>query len=187
MRPLIVSEFMTLDGVVEAPGGETTHPHAGWSIPFTSDEVIAAKLQETREAGTLLLGRRTFDQFAGAWPSRDGELADLMNGLPKTVVTSRAGDPGWNGERLPEPVRSSITTLKQGDGDPILVVGSASLVRALLVWGLVDELRLLVCPVMVGGGLRIFPDDREAWRFELARLQRFDAGAVLHTYRLTGG
>lgn len=187
MRRLIVTEFMSLDGVVEAPGGEPTHPHAGWTIPFSTPDLQEFKLTEVQEAGSLLLGRRTYEQFAAAWPPREGVFADTMNGLPKTVVTSRPHELAWNATALEQPVRPGISRLKEGDGGPILVAGSASLVRSLLVWGLVDELRLLVYPVMIGGGLRIFPDDREKWTFELADLRRFDSGAVLHTYRLAAG
>ena len=186
MRRLIVTEFMTLDGVVEAPGGEPTHPHSGWTIPFSTEDLRDFKLQEVREAGSLLLGRRTYEQFAEAWPPRDGEFADIMNSLPKVVVTSRPGELSWNATALEQPVRAGIGTLKEGDGGPILVAGSASLVRSLLVWGLVDELRLLTYPVMVGGGIRIFPDDHGKWTFELTQLERFASGAVLHTYRLAG-
>lgn len=186
MRRLIVTEFMTLDGVVEAPGGEPTHRHSGWTIPFSSDDLRAFKLQEVLEAQSLLLGRRTYEQFAEAWPPRDGEFADKMNGMPKAVATSRPAELAWNATALEAPVRASVQSLKDGDGGPLLVAGSASLVRSLLVWGLVDELRLLVYPVMVGGGIRIFPDDREKWTFELTELRRFESGAVLHTYRLAG-
>jgi len=186
MRRLIVTEFMTLDGVVEAPGGEPTHPHSGWTIPFSTEDLRAFKLREVQEAASLLLGRRTYEQFADAWPPREGVFADTMNALPKTVVTSRPAELTWNATALELPVRAGLSALKEGDGGPILVAGSASLVRSLLVWGLVDELRLLTYPVMVGGGIRIFPDDHEKWTFELAALDRFSSGAVLHTYRLAG-
>jgi dihydrofolate reductase len=225
MPRLIVTQFMTLDGVVEAPGGETTHRHSGWTVPYSSEDLIAFKLQEVQEAGSLLLGRRTFEQFAEAWPPREGAFADAMNRLPKTVVTSRVtagtdagadagaaaggdaagetggatnrgpsvpGGLGWNATALVADrqfggVRSAVQELKEREGDaPILVPGSASLVRSLLVWGLVDELRLLTFPVLVGGGVRIFPDDREKWTFELTALERFTSGAVLHVYRLAG-
>ena len=164
MRQLIVSEFLTLDGVVEAPGGETSHRHAGWTVPYGADDLFAFKLQETRDA----------------------EFADKMNAMPKTVVTARTDDLGWNATRLDtsDGVRAGIAALKEGDGGPILVAGSATLARSLLVWGLVDELRLLVYPVLVGGGARIFPDDRNKWAYELAGLQRFSSDAVLHVYRL---
>lgn len=199
MPRLIVTQFMTLDGVVEAPGGETTHRHSGWTMPYSTDDLRAFKLREVQEAGSLLLGRRTYEQFAEAWPPRDGVFADTMNALPKTVVTSRPGELAWNATPLVADrqfggVRAAVQALKEGTGDqtadstaaPILVPGSASLVRSLLVWGLVDELRLLTYPVLVGGGVRIFPDDREKWAFELTALERFESGAVLHVYRLAG-
>jgi dihydrofolate reductase len=188
MRRLIVTEFLSLDGVVEAPGGESGHPHAGWTIPYGADDLFAYKLRETREAQSLLLGRRTFEQFAEAWPGRDDAFAETMNAMPKTVVTARTDELGWNAERLDAAggVRAGVAALKDDDGGPILLAGSATLARSLIVWGLVDELRLLVYPVLLGGGRRIFPDDRGKWAFELAELDRFSSGAVLHTYRLAG-
>lgn len=190
MRRLIVTEFMSLDGVVEAPGGERSHRHGGWTFLYATDALEAAKLQEIREADSLLLGRHTYEQFAEAWPPREGAFADRMNSLPKTVVASGREPLGWNGSRLDTAasgtVRSAVAALKEGDGGPILVAGSATLVRSLVVWGLVDELRLLIYPVLLGGGRRIFPDDREKWTFELAELDRYDSGAVLHVYRLAG-
>ncbi|MFF1632818.1 dihydrofolate reductase family protein [Leifsonia sp. NPDC058248] len=187
MRRLIVSEFITLDGVVEAPGGETTHPHTGWTIPFGTPELFAFKLRETMEAESLLLGRKTFESFSSAWPERDGELADKMNTMPKQVVTGSRDALGWNASRLGDDVRGAVGELKNSDGGPILVVGSATLVKSLLVWGLVDELRLLVYPVIVGGGLRIFPDDRAMATLDLVELERYDSGAVLHAYEFTRG
>ncbi|OJX73140.1 MULTISPECIES: dihydrofolate reductase family protein [unclassified Leifsonia] len=190
MRRLIVTEFMSLDGVVEAPGGERSHRHGGWTFPYATDALEAAKLQEIREADSLLLGRHTYEQFAEAWPPREGAFADRMNSLPKTVVASGREPLDWNASRLDTAasgtVRSAVAALKEGDGGPILVAGSATLVRSLVVWGLVDELRLLIYPVLLGGGRRIFPDDREKWTFELAELDRYDSGAVLHVYRLAG-
>jgi dihydrofolate reductase len=186
MRHLIVTEFMTLDGVVEAPGGERTHPHAGWTMPYGTEELYAFKLRETMEAESLLLGRKTFEGFAAAWPGRDGDFADKMNAMPKLVAASGTGELGWNATRIQGDVRPAVAELKEQDGGPILVAGSATLVRSLLVWGLVDELRLLTYPVMIGGGLRIFPDDHTKWSFELTDLERYSSGAVLHTYRLAG-
>jgi dihydrofolate reductase len=104
MRRLIVSEFITLDGVVEAPGGEPTHPHAGWTMPFGVPELFAYKLRETLEAESLLLGRVTYEGFSAAWPSRDGEFADKMNAMPKDVVTTTLHELGWNASVLSEAV-----------------------------------------------------------------------------------
>ena len=115
MGKVVVSQFMTLDGVVEAPGGEPTHPHAGWTMPFSTDDLRAFKLREVLEAESLLLGRRTYEQFADAWPSREGELAEKMNGMPKVVATSRAAELTWNATALEQPVRCrSCNVLRPG-------------------------------------------------------------------------
>jgi len=180
MRTLIVTEFITLDGVVEAPGGEPTHPHAGWTMPYGVPELFEYKLTETLEAESLLLGRTTYEGFSEAWPGRDGEFADKMNAMPKHVVTSTLDELGWNSEVLSG---DAVRGLKEGDGGPILVAGSASLVRTLLSHDLVDELRLMVFPVMVGGGLTIFPTDRKKIALELADQQRYSSGVLLQVYR----
>jgi len=185
MRTLIVTEFMSLDGVVEAPGGEPTHPHAGWTMPYGTDQLYAFKLRETLDAESLLLGRITYEGFAAAWSGRDGEFADKMNAMPKHVVTSTLHELEWNATALSGDVLDSVTKLKDGDGGPILVAGSATLVRALLAGGLVDELRLIIYPVTIGGGLRIFPEDRSRLDLELTDLARYDSGAVLLTYTRT--
>jgi dihydrofolate reductase len=183
MRTLIVTEFITLDGVVEAPGGEPTHPHGGWTIPFGVPELFEYKLQETLEAESLLLGRVTYEGFSAAWPQMEGVFAEKMNAMPKDVVTSTLHELGWNASVLPGPVASAVADLKRGDGGPILVAGSATLVRALLAHGLVDELRLMVFPTVIGGGLQIFPDDREQIVLELTELVRFSTGVLLQVYR----
>lgn len=186
MRTLIVTEFITLDGVVEAPGGEPTHPHAGWTMPYGTEDLYAYKLRETLEAESLLLGRVTFEGFAAAWSQRDGEFADKMNAMPKHVVTSATGQLGWNASALHGDVQQAVGDLRNGDGGPILVAGSATLVRALIGYGLVDELRLMVFPVLVGGGLSIYPDQRGKVGLELTELVRYDSGVLLQVYRPAG-
>src|SRR5580704_13089036 len=121
MRRLIVSEFMTLDGVVEAPGGELTHPHGGWTISLGVPELFAYKLHETLEAESLLLGRITYEGFSAAWPHREGEFADKMNTMPKQVVTTTLHELDWNASVISEDVPSAVKTLKAGEGGPILV------------------------------------------------------------------
>jgi dihydrofolate reductase len=188
MRQLIVTEFVTLDGVVEAPGGEPTHPHSGWTIPHGVPDLYAFKLQETLEAGSLLLGRVTYQGFVQAWPDRQGEFADAMNALPKHVVTSTLDDLTWNATVLPgEDVVDGVSRLRLDDGGPILVAGSATLVRTLLVHGLVDELRLMVFPVVVGGGLSIWPRDRTKISLDLVDLARYESGVLLQVYRPASG
>ncbi|MDX6256844.1 MAG: hypothetical protein QOJ11_3178 [Frankiales bacterium] len=183
MRTLIVTEFMTLDRVVEAPGGEPTHPHAGWTMPYGTDELYAYKLRETLEAESLLLGRVTYEGFSAAWSTRDGAFADKMNAMPKHVATTTLTELGWNSTALVGDVPKAVQELKNGDGGPILVAGSATLVKSLLAHRLVDELRLMVYPVIVGGGLTIFSDDRQKLELELVDLVRYDSGAVLQVYR----
>jgi dihydrofolate reductase len=183
MRTLIVTEFITLDGVVEAPGGEPTHPHAGWTIPYGVPELFEYKLTETLEAESLLLGRTTYEGFSEAWPSRDGAFADKVNAMPKHVVTASRHELGWNAEVLSGDVPSAVRGLKAGDGGPILVAGSATLVRTLLSHELVDELRLMVFPILVGGGLTIFPAERKKIALELAELQQYPSGVLLQVYR----
>ncbi|MCC6238291.1 MAG: dihydrofolate reductase family protein [Dehalococcoidia bacterium] len=183
MRQLIVSEFITLDGVVEAPGGEPSHPHTGWTIPYGTDQLYADKLRETLEAGSLLLGRRTYEGFAAAWPTHEGEFADKMNTMPKHVATRTLRQLTWNATALEGDVPTAVQALKQGEGGPILVVGSPSLVRTLLQHELVDELRLVVFPIAVGGGFGLFPAGRERLAFDLVELVRYESGATLQVYR----
>ncbi len=186
MRRLIVSEFITLDGIVEAPGGESTHPHAGWTMPLGVPELYAYKLRETLEAESLLLGRITYEGFSTAWPQQEGEFAEKMNAMPKHVVTTTLHELSWNASVLDgDDVSSAVGTLKAGEGGPILVAGSATLVRTLFQHGLIDELRLMVFPVMIGGGLTVFPHDREKRQLELTELERYSSGVVRQVYRTT--
>jgi len=182
VRTLIVTEFISLDGVVEAPGGEATHPHAGWTMAYGVPDSYAFKLKETMDAESMLLGRTTYEGFAAAWPKMSDVFADKMNTMPKHVVTSTLTELEWNATPMAADV-AAVTALKQGGGGPILVHGSATLVRWLLAQHLVDELHLMVFPVMVGGGLRIFPDQREKLEFELIDLTRYDSGVLLQIYR----
>ena len=181
MKPIVVSEFVTLDGVMEAPGGEPSHPHSGWVFDYLGQEQERYKLQETLDAEALLLGRVTYDGFSQAWPGRSGEFADKMNAMPKYVVSSTLADPEW--ENTTVIGFDDVAGLKDGDGGPILVAGSSTLVHGLLAGGLVDELRLMVFPVAVGGGLRVFPDDREKIALSLADTQTFSTGVAVQTYR----
>jgi dihydrofolate reductase len=189
MSKLIVTEFVTLDGVMEAPGGEPTHPHSGWVFDFMSPEQERYKLDETLEAESHLLGRVTYESFAAAWPERQGEFADKMNSMPKYVVSSTLEEPlQWNNSTLIRGgVAEEVGKLKEQDGGPILVPGSASLVHSLIEHDLVDELRLMVFPVMIGGGKRPFPESRQKKPFKLTDSQTFGPGVAVHTYEPEGG
>src|SRR3954466_4996684 len=157
VRELIVTEYVTLDGVMEAPGGEPSHPHSGWVFDFMGPEQEQYKLNETREAGSHLLGRVTYESFAGAWPQRKGEFADKINSMPKHVVSSTLEEPlEWDNSSLIDV--ADIEKLKQDEDGIILVAGGRTLVHTLIEHGLVDEFRLMVFPVVLGSGRRLFPE-----------------------------
>jgi dihydrofolate reductase len=185
MRKLIVTEFVSLDGVMEAPGGEVGYQHSGWVFPHQSDEQMQYKLDEVMEADALLIGRVTYEGFSGAWPDRDGPFADKMNGMPKYVVSSTLTDPEWNNTTvLRGDVADEVAKLKDGDGGPILVAGSRTLVHALYDHGLVDEYRLMVFPVILGSGRRVFPDDAaDKTVLELTDTLAFPSGVTVQTYK----
>jgi len=183
MRKLIVSEYVTLDGVMEAPGGEPTHPHTGWVMDYESPEQEQYKFDEVVEAGTLLIGRVTYESFAGAWPTYQGVFADRMNGMPKVVVSSTLTDPEWdNTTVLKGDVVDGVTELKRQGGGPILVAGSNTLVHTLLDHDLVDELRLMVFPVTIGTGLRVFSDSVRKTAWSRTGSVTFPSGAQADTY-----
>lgn len=184
MRKIIVTEFITLDGVVEAPGGdETPHPHGGWQTKYRHAEGGKYKVDELNSVDALLLGRKTYEQFAAYWPTQAGNpFGDRMNSLPKYVVSSSLQKVDWNNCHI---VRDA-EALKNTDGGRMLVYGSATLVKALLHHDLVDELRLMVYPVVVGGGLRLFDDNREFKQFELKSSRTLDNGVVILHYEPAG-
>jgi dihydrofolate reductase len=184
VKKLILSEFVTLDGVVEAPGGEPGHPHTGWVFDYHTPDQIQYKFEEVREAGSLLIGRVTYESFAGAWPTYTGEFADRMNTMPKHVVSATLRDPEWtNTSVIAGDVVAEIARLKAGDGGPILVAGSITLAHTLIEHGLVDEYRLLVFPVILGSGRRLFPETPHKTVLRLTGTRAFDAGQVEYTYR----
>jgi dihydrofolate reductase len=185
MRTLIVSEFVTLDGVMEAPGGEEGHPHTGWVFDFMSPEQERYKLDEVMEAEALLLGRVTYEGFAGAWPERGGPFADKMNGMPKYVVSTTLEDPKWNNTIVMRDAKD-VRALKEQDGGPILVAGSRTLVHALMEHGLVDEYRLMIFPVVLGSGARLFPETPDKTPLKLADTRVFNSGVVVQSYNPVG-
>ena len=185
MRKIIVTEFITLDGVVEAPGGnETPHPHGGWQFKYSAPETGKYKVEELASVDTLLLGKKTYEQFAGYWPGQTGGgFADRINQYPKYVVSRSLQKAEWNNSHILRDVAKDVAALKQTDGGDILVYGSATLVKALLRHNLVDELRLMVFPLSVGGGLRLFDDNRELQQFELKHFRAIDNGVLILEYQ----
>lgn len=183
MKKIIVSEFVTLDGVMEAPGGEASHPHSGWVFSFMSTEQLQYKLDEVLEAESLLIGRVTYESFANAWPKRSGDFADKMNTMPKYVVSSTLQDPEWsNSKVLRGDFVKEIRQLKAQDGGPILVAGSRTLVHTLMEHDLVDEYRLMIFPVLLGSGRRLFPESQNKTLLRLLDVQTFGSGVLVSTY-----
>jgi len=157
---LVVSEFVTVDGVMEDPGGAEGFEHGGWAFKFErGEEGDKFKLDETMESDALLLGRVTYEGFAAAWPNRDDDMgfAEKFNSMPKRVVTSSSDELTWNNsERVEGDLREAVAKLKDEFAGDIVVHGSATLVQALVENDLVDELRLMVFPVVLGSGRRLF-------------------------------
>jgi dihydrofolate reductase len=158
MGRIVVTEFVSLDGVMEDPGGAESFRHGGWSFEVSrGDEGNQFKLDETLSSEALLLGRITYEGFAAAWPSREGEFADKFNTMPKYVVSSTLEEPEWNNSTvLKGDVAEEVAKLRQEQDGDIVVHGSARLVQTLLERDLVDELRLMVFPVVLGSGKRLF-------------------------------
>lgn len=184
MRKILVTEFMTLDGVIEAPGGnETPHPHGGWQTTFRSPETGQYKIDELSSVDALLLGRKTYEGFASYWPDQTGVFADPINKMPKYVVSRTLQKADWNNSHILRDVPGNITELKKTEGGNILVYGSGTLTKSLLHHDLVDELRLMVFPVAIGGGLKIFDDNRELKKFRLRHSRATDDGVLILEYQ----
>jgi len=185
---------MSLDGVVQAPGGEREDldggfRHGGWSLPYFDPDTMAPVLDETIAAAeALLFGRRTYEMVAAALPERGGDpLADRMSALRKFVAsrTWRPSDVTWQNTTLltGDTVLADVRRLKLEPGGDIVVVGSATLARQLIADGLVDEYRLMIEPILLGGGKRLFPDDTWARRLELVSVTTAATGVLICTYR----
>lgn len=185
MGKVVVTEFVTVDGVVEDPGGSEGFDRGGWAFKFDrGDDGDKFKLDEAMESEALLLGRVTYEGFAEAWPSREGEFADKFNAMPKYVVSTTLENPEWaNSTVISGEVGAEVSRLKQElDGD-LVVHGSASLVQALTQEDLVDEYRLMVFPTVLGSGKRLFGDTDVARTLELVDAKPVGPdGVVILTY-----
>jgi dihydrofolate reductase len=192
MRKVIVNEFMSLDGVVQAPGGADEDTaggfrHGGWHMQYMDDVAQQRALAGIVEAGGFLLGRGTYEIFAAYWPNASEEeqvLAEPLNSKPKWVASrTLGGELAWQNSTLLEGDASdAVAALKRGDGADIHVIGSLQLVRTLLDGGLVDELRLMIDPVVLGGGKRFFEDDGELRSLRLVDSETTSTGVILATY-----
>jgi dihydrofolate reductase len=188
MGRIVVTEFVSLDGVVEDPGGAEDFEYGGWSFEFNrGDDGDKFKLDEALDAEALLLGRVTYEGFADAWPSRDGEFADKFNDMPKYVVSSTLKDPEWNNSTVLEgDLAEAVSKLRQEQDGDIVVHGSPSLVQALVDNDLVDELRLMVFPVVLGKGKRLFGETSDKKGLRLADSKVVGDGVAILIYEPAG-
>jgi dihydrofolate reductase len=192
MRQVVVQAWMTLDAVVQAPGDpeeDTTggFQHGGWSLPYFEELAMKWTAENLTAASGFLLGRRTYEVFATHWPNASPEeqaLAEPLNAKPKYVASTTLTEPlEWeNSSLLKGDVADAVTTLKQEDGDYLLAIGSVGLVQTLMERDLVDEFRLMIDPLVVGGGKRLFPEDRALRNMALLDGQMTPSGAILATY-----
>src|SRR5438067_7677945 len=184
MGKIVVTEFLSLDGVMEDPGGSEDFEHGGWSFEFNrGDEGDKFKLDETMDSEALLLGRVTYEGFAEAWPSREGDFAEKFNNMPKYVVSSTLNEPGWNNSTVLEgDVGEAVSKLRQEHEGDIVVHGSGRLVETLLDQDLVDELRLMVFPVVLGSGKRLFGETSDKKPLRLTDSKSVGDGIAMLTY-----
>lgn len=193
MRKLVVGTFLTLDGVMQAPGApeedrDGGFANGGWVVPIFDDELGASMVEWIEGIGALLLGRRTYEIFASHWPltGPDDPIGAAFGRVPKYVASRTLQSADWEGTTVIDDVPGAVRALKEEDGDEIQVHGSGDLVQTLLREDLVDELRLITCPVVVGPGKRLFGEGTAPAALELVATTTFPSGAILHTYRRDG-
>ncbi len=188
MGRIVVTEFVSMDGVMEDPGGAESFRYGGWTFEIErGDEGDKFKLDETLSSEALLLGRVTYEGFAAAWPSREGEFADKFNTMPKYVVSSTLEESEWNNSTvLKGDVAQEVAKLKQEHDGDIVVHGSAQLVQALVEHDLVDELRLMVFPVVLGSGKRLFGETSDKKPLRLVDSKTVGDGVVILIYEPAG-
>jgi dihydrofolate reductase len=185
---IVVTEYVSLDGVMQAPGGGEDFQHAGWTFEIDrGEEGDKFKLDETLESKALLLGRVTYEGFAAAWPSMEGEFADKFNSMPKYVVSSTLQEPEWNNSTvLKGEVVEEVSKLRQERDGDIVVHGSAQLVQTLIEHDLVDELRVMVFPVVLGTGKRLFGGTSDKKRLRLVDSKTVGDGVAILIYQPSG-
>jgi dihydrofolate reductase len=188
MRKLVISEFVSLDGVMEDPGGAEGYVHGGWTFKHPDPIGMKFKLDEVIAADALLLGRVTYEGFAAAWPDMTDDVgfAEKMNGMPKYVVSGTLEEAAWNNSTvIRDDVADAVRALKDQPGQDILVAGSRTLAQTLIAQGLVDELRLMVFPVILGSGKRLFGATSQPATLTLVASQQLDSGTLILTYHPT--
>jgi dihydrofolate reductase len=182
---IVVTEFVSLDGVMEAPGGEPDFKYPGWTFEYErGEDGNQFKLDETMQADGLLLGRRTYDSFAGAWPNRDGEFADKFNSMPKFVVSTTLGDADWNNTTVLDSgdATAQVRKLKEEFDGELQVPGSHRLVQELVESDLVDQVNLMIFPVILGTGKKAFEDTPDRRNLRLKESKVVGDGVVVLVY-----
>ena len=188
MGKLVVTEFVSLDGVMEAPGGEPGYAHSGWVFRFQSPDQAEFKFEEVLGHEAHILGRKTYETFAEAWPQRTGEFADRMNSMKKYVVSTTMKTADWNNTSvISSDVANEVARLKRETHGDLLVAGSRTLVNYLKQHDLVDEYRLMVFPIVLGSGMRLFEDAPDAYDLRLVGTRLFDAGTAVLIYERVRG
>ena len=182
MARIIVTEFVSLDGVIEDPGGSEDFKYSGWTFEFPGEERYGFKGEEGMAADGLLLGRKTYEGFAAAWPSREGEFADKFNTMPKVVVSTTLDSPTWQNTTVVRDL-DAVRELKETQDGTYVVHGSAQLVQSLLDADLVDQLNLMVYPVVLGQGKRLFGETADKLKLELAESRTADDNVLILVYR----
>jgi dihydrofolate reductase len=192
MRTVRIIEHISLDGVIQAPGGpeedrEARFDFGGWAFPFHDDEAGSAIVAAQGQGFDLLLGRKTYDIFAGYWPHQEGPMADSLNGARKYVATHRPESLNWGPvEGLGADIVAGIARVKAGEGPDLIVWGSSTLTPLLIAEGLADEVLLMVFPVMIGRGKRIFSDLARPSELTLTQSKATSSGVILSTYKPVG-
>lgn len=184
MGKIVVTEFVSLDGVMEDPGGAEGYEYGGWTFEIErGEDGDKFKLDEVFDTDALLLGRKTYEGFAAAWPQRGGEFADKFNSMPKYVVSSTLRDPEWNNSKvLAGDLVEEVSQLRDSTDGNIVVQGSAQLAQALIEHDLVDELRLMVFPVILGRGKRLLGETSDKKSLRLADSKTVGDGVTVLTY-----
>ena len=189
MARIVVTEFVSLDGVMEAPGGEPDFKYPGWTFEYDrGDDGNQFKLDETMRSDALLIGRRTYDSFAGAWPEREGPFAEKFNTMPKYVVSTTLKDPDWNNTTVLDSgdAVAQVRKLKDDFDGELQVPGSHRLVQDLLEADLVDQINLMVFPVILGTGKKVFEDKPERLALKLTDSKVVGEGVLVLTYERAG-
>ncbi|PKN99323.1 MAG: pyrimidine reductase [Chloroflexi bacterium HGW-Chloroflexi-4] len=186
MGRIIVSEFVSLDGVMEAPGGEPGYKHTGWVAKFQDEQQIKFKLEEVLAVEALLLGRKTYEGFSEAWPFVSGKFGDKMNSLPKFIASTTLKNVSWNNSKILGPdTLSEVKKIKNDFQGDVMVNGSRTLVNFLKLNHLVDEYRLMIFPIVLGSGMRLFDEVNDFEMLKLVDSHPFKNGAIILTYQPT--